>query len=263
MNRNGFTQKRHNSNNQIITKSQPHQNGHKKYYPNDDSCAMARNTNQQNHRQVVDYVVAENIKKMIPFQQKQSNSCGIKEITKNHNTESQNNSTENEDDVPVVVEKVFLGQPISLESENIEIDDLPKMSVDKQFQTGQSVRVFISLIHSPYKFWFQVYDSADMIDSLMEHLEYDQFSIKIYAWHYNNIIFNHISSRTMNNFIIDKNPLKNVSILSLLVSSIIVKTMMWPRFQFRTMFIKLVCCVRQFMNHNGIEPESLIYLTCQ
>lgn len=50
--------------------------------------------------------------------------------------------------------------------------DLPEISVSEQFKPGQSFRIFLATIHSPYKFWFQLNEHSDQIGRLMSGLEY-------------------------------------------------------------------------------------------
>ncbi|XP_055310115.1 uncharacterized protein LOC129573532 [Sitodiplosis mosellana] len=54
----------------------------------------------------------------------------------------------------------------------IEFDNLPRIKFNQHFETGRKMRVFIAQIHSPYKFWFQLKDDGENIESLMNALEH-------------------------------------------------------------------------------------------
>lgn len=64
---------------------------------------------------------------------------------------------------------------LKFEEERIEFDKLPTVNFEETFEDGQSFRIFLSQIHSPYKFWFQLKDDAEQLNDLMSSLEYDLF----------------------------------------------------------------------------------------
>lgn len=63
-------------------------------------------------------------------------------------------------------------QLLLFDEHNIEFDDLPRIKFNEQFETGKQLRIFLSQIHSPYKFWFQLKDNVDHIETLMNAMEY-------------------------------------------------------------------------------------------
>lgn len=57
--------------------------------------------------------------------------------------------------------------------DRIELSDsLPELNFSDRFKIGQSFRIFLSQIHSPYKFWFHLNEHSNDIDRLMSRLEY-------------------------------------------------------------------------------------------
>lgn len=61
---------------------------------------------------------------------------------------------------------------LTFEEEDIHLEGLPTMELDKIFESGRGFRLFLSQVHSPFKFWFQLNDNLEMIDSLMDRLKY-------------------------------------------------------------------------------------------
>lgn len=66
---------------------------------------------------------------------------------------------------------------LHFDDEKILFDDLPTLKMTDIFKPDQSFRMYIAQIHSPYKFWFQLKEKEELIDSLMDHLEYANFVI--------------------------------------------------------------------------------------
>lgn len=61
---------------------------------------------------------------------------------------------------------------LTFEEEDIHLEGLPTMELDKVFESGRGFRLYLSQVHSPFKFWFQMNDDLDAIDSLMDRLKY-------------------------------------------------------------------------------------------
>lgn len=55
--------------------------------------------------------------------------------------------------------------------ENIHLGDLPSIDLDKIIVPGRNFRLFLTEVHSPFKFWFQLNDNAEAVDSLMDRLK--------------------------------------------------------------------------------------------
>lgn len=66
---------------------------------------------------------------------------------------------------------------LTFDEENIHWQELPTMELDKIIETGRGFRLFLSQVHSPFKFWFQLNDNLETIDSLMERIKYVSFNI--------------------------------------------------------------------------------------
>lgn len=60
---------------------------------------------------------------------------------------------------------------LQFDEENIEFGSLKHKSFDDLFSAGQSFHIYLSQVHSPYKFWFQKKTDCDDIDNFMEDLE--------------------------------------------------------------------------------------------
>lgn len=157
-----------------------HQNDHSKFYPNDVSNAAERNiyNSKIHHRSTANnaetntyHVISTNAN-----YQKQSNGFSSTKQAIKHQTIDCKKidliSSSEDEKVSENIEKIDLECPLlHLEDENIEFDELPVVNMRNVFKTGQSLRVFISLVHSPYKFWFQREEDGELIDVLMERLE--------------------------------------------------------------------------------------------
>lgn len=61
---------------------------------------------------------------------------------------------------------------LQFDEEHILLDDLPTVKVADLFKVGNSFRMYIAQIQSPYKFWFQLKEDEASIDSLMDNLAY-------------------------------------------------------------------------------------------
>lgn len=57
------------------------------------------------------------------------------------------------------------------EEENVHREDLPGIELEKILVPGKECRLFFAEVHSPFKFWFQLKDNSERIDSLMDRLE--------------------------------------------------------------------------------------------
>lgn len=62
---------------------------------------------------------------------------------------------------------------LKFEEFRIEFGGLPTVNFEEKFVHGQSFRIFLSQIHSPYKFWFHLKEEEENIANLMSSLEYD------------------------------------------------------------------------------------------
>lgn len=60
---------------------------------------------------------------------------------------------------------------MTFHDENIHLGELPPMELEKIFEPGRSLRLTLSEVHSPFKFWFHLDENTDAIDSLMERLK--------------------------------------------------------------------------------------------
>lgn len=60
---------------------------------------------------------------------------------------------------------------LTFDEENIHLGDLPTMDLDKTIEIGRGFRLFLSQVHSPFKFWFQLNDNLEEIDSLMSRIK--------------------------------------------------------------------------------------------
>lgn len=60
---------------------------------------------------------------------------------------------------------------MTFNDDNIHVGDLPSIELDKLIQPGHGFRLFLSQVHSPFKFWFQLNEHSEAIDSLMDRLE--------------------------------------------------------------------------------------------
>lgn len=61
---------------------------------------------------------------------------------------------------------------LTFDEESIHLDDLATIALDKHIEPGRAFRLFLSQVHSPFKFWFQLNEHLEMIDSLMGGLKY-------------------------------------------------------------------------------------------
>lgn len=62
---------------------------------------------------------------------------------------------------------------LKFEEFKIEFGALPTVNFEEIFSKGQKFRLFLTQIHSPYKFWFQFKEHEEHINTLMSALEYD------------------------------------------------------------------------------------------
>lgn len=60
---------------------------------------------------------------------------------------------------------------LQFDEEVIEFGVYNIIKFKEQFIVGQSFRIFLSQIHTPFKFWFQLKEHADTIETLMSGLE--------------------------------------------------------------------------------------------
>lgn len=61
---------------------------------------------------------------------------------------------------------------LTFDEEDIYLEPLPMLELNQIFEPGRAFRLFLSQVQSPYKFWFQLNDHLEMIDSLMDRLKY-------------------------------------------------------------------------------------------
>ena len=61
---------------------------------------------------------------------------------------------------------------LTFNEEDIHLTDLPPIELNKIIEAGQSFRLFLSQLHSPFKFWFHLNADLEKIDSIMSRLKY-------------------------------------------------------------------------------------------
>lgn len=61
---------------------------------------------------------------------------------------------------------------LTFNEESIHLGELPAVNLDEIIKPGQGFRLLLSQVHSPFKFWFQLKEHADSINSLMDRLKY-------------------------------------------------------------------------------------------
>lgn len=74
---------------------------------------------------------------------------------------------------------------LTFDEEDIFLEDLPMIELDKIFESGRGFRLFLSQLHSPFKFWFQLNDNLEMIDSIMDRLKYVRILCQIHVFRFN------------------------------------------------------------------------------
>lgn len=66
---------------------------------------------------------------------------------------------------------------LKFDQEEIELGHLPEIKINDQFKCNQTMRIYLAQIHSPYKFWFNLSEHAEHVESLMSRMEYVQIAV--------------------------------------------------------------------------------------
>lgn len=125
------------------------------------------------------------------------------DVVAKNDAEAKNVESDSEDEVEIDIDnKTKMARYLlTFNEENIYLVDLPAIKLEQIMQPDKSFRLFLSQVHSPFKFWFQLDENLEMIESLMDRLEYVLtffllfFLYNLFTLLFNNVDFSHFYYR--------------------------------------------------------------------
>lgn len=65
---------------------------------------------------------------------------------------------------------IRIGLVLDFEADEIAFSQLPPYDFEQTFSVAAKIRIFVSQVLSPYKFWFQTIDDGEKLEDMMSHL---------------------------------------------------------------------------------------------